>query len=457
MQTHLRWLAALAAAAALVACTDAGGSRGDAERSTPGHVSSPGQSPTIAPVRGGRVRLGFVGAPATLDPYSPLASDLTYALARPVYPSLYELDPDGVPRRSLATHLEHTTQGVVVRLKRTRWSDGSTVGANDVIASIRRARAPSGFARVTAARRISVREVSLRGHVGDWRQALATLAFVLPNGVVEGGKRAIVGGGPFRIASYTPGLRVLYKPNRDGRLTDPPLVEEVVVEFVESEDVLLQLLDDGRLDAAVPPATVNLAERLDDLDVESDAKLGWESVRLVLERSLSRSERAAVVAAVDRGALVTGFVRDDGRVSNTLHPSPESAGGRWRGSLGKKMRVPTPVKLLAPTGDELLTLMQRALQIQLIESHVKVEPITSSAADFYGRWRLDDPADVAIVRAAGAPGLAEGRAALRNLTALPIAQVRTYLAWRRAVHGLSVNPTFAGPLWNAESWWREPR
>jgi extracellular solute-binding protein (family 5) len=445
------------AAAAFVACTgsDGGGRQATASSASSG-IATPTAVPSVAPRHGGVVRIGFVGSPATLDPYSPLASDLTYALARPVYPSLYELQPDGTTRPSLARHLEHVTGGVRVFLKRTRWSDGSPIVARDVLASIRRARAPSGFARIRRARRVSQGELILGGRVGNWRRALATLAFVVPNGVPGNGHRRGVGGGPFRVGSYTPGLKLAYKPNRSGQLTDRPLLDKVIVEFVDSESVLLQLLHAGRLDAAAPPSTLNLADRLDGIDVEHDAELGWEAISLELEQSIPRSARAAVVAVANRQALVDGLVRDDGVLSNTLHPGPNDADGAWSGDLGKRSRVTTPVRLSAPAGDELTGLLQRALQIQLTEAHVGVEPLTTSAAEFYGLWRLDDPADVAILRRAGAPGLHDGAAARRRLTALPVAQVKTYLAWRPGVHGLEVNPTFAGPLWNAESWWLDP-
>ena len=399
------------------------------------------------------MRIGVVGAPATLDPYSPVASDLTFALARPMYPSLYETMPNGTSRRALARRLEHVTGGVRIFLKRTRWSDGTPVSASDVLASVRRARAPSGFARVTSAQRVSSHEVILGGRIGNWRRALAKLSFVIPNGGPGSGHRRGVGGGAWRMASYTPGLMATYKPNRSGKLTERPLLDKVIVLFVDSENVLLQLLRNGTLDAAVPPSTVNLSRRLDEMDVEHSEVLGWESLRLELEPSIPYDVRAAVAATVDREALVGGLVRDDGRLSNTLHPSPDGADGPWSGRLGKRARVATPVKLAAPAGDELTGLIQRALQIQLTEHRVAVEPLTTSAAEFYGPWRVDDPADAAVVRAAGAPGLGGGPAARRRLTALPIAQVRTYLAWRPRLHGLEVNPTFGGPLWNAEQWW----
>lgn len=411
-------------------------------------------TPSSAPRRGGTIKLGVVGAPATLDPYSPLASDLTYALARGLYRSLYRFDPAGEPRPDLARKIVATEHGVHVFLRRSLWSDGSLVTATDVLSSIERARAPSGFARITSAHAVSPRLLALKGEVGDWPRALATLSFVVPNGLPGLGHGRFVGAGPFRVSSYVPGLRVVYERNRHASIHQRSYVNKIGVEFVESESVLLELLAEDRLDAAVPPSTVNLGDRLEEMDVESASALGWESLRLELEPSLTRDERAAVIAPIDRKAIDTGLIRHAGRVSRTLHPGPGAASGRFGERVGARMRVNVPVKLASPSGDELLNLIQHVLQIQLTEAHVAVEPVNTSVAQFYGEWRLADPADVRIVRAAGAPGLRDGRRQLRDLTAFPLAQVRTYLAWRPGIEGLVANPTFEGPLWNAQRWWR---
>jgi len=63
-----------------------------------------GASTTPTPPRepSGSVVVGVYGEPATLDPYSPLASESTWQLVRPVYPSLYRMAPDGSVEADLA-------------------------------------------------------------------------------------------------------------------------------------------------------------------------------------------------------------------------------------------------------------------------------------------------------------------------------------------------------------------
>jgi MarR-like DNA-binding transcriptional regulator SgrR of sgrS sRNA len=397
------------------------------------------------------VRVGVVGSPATLDPYSPVASDLTYALVRPVYPSLYSLSPTGRPVPDLARALEPVPEGVRVTLRRMRWSDGRAITSRDVVASLRRARTPYGVERVRRARAVSRHVVVLEGPTGKWGRALATMTFVLPGGIARGRASALIGGGAWRVSRYRPGLKLVYRPNRAA--VTRPYLNKVSVFFYESEGGLLDALEDGDVDVAVPPSTINLADRLEEMGVTYDEALGWELVWLDLRQTLSRSERLALVAAINRSTLDASLIRDDGGVSYTLHPGPLGVRGPWRKGTGKRSKIEEAIRLSVPSGDELLFLIQRAIQIQLAQRKIDVDLIIGSAADFYGPWRSASPADVALTRSAGAPGLRDPRRFFTKMTAFPIAHVRTYLAWRPRLNRPQVNPTFDGPLWNMESWW----
>jgi hypothetical protein len=108
--------------------------------------------------------------------------------------------------------------------------------------------------------------------------------------------------------------------------------------------------------------------------------------------------------------------------------------------------------LSVPSGDELLELTQRVLQSQLSTAAGHVELVGIDPRTFYGAWQRHDPTDVALTRVPGAPGLRGGRAAYDNVTTLPLFQTETILAWRDGLVGLRADPTFDGPLWNAETW-----
>ena len=65
------------------------------------------------------------------------------------------------------------------------------------------------------------------------------------------------------------------------------------------------------------------------------------------------------------------------------------------------------------------------------------------------------PADAALRRRAGAPGLTDPPEVAARLPALPLFGLDTFVARRDGVHGIRVNPTLEGPLWNLHEWWVE--
>jgi Bacterial extracellular solute-binding proteins, family 5 Middle len=393
---------------------------------------------------------GVVGSPATLDPYSPIASDLTRELAAPVYPSLYRFDPMGRPHEYLARSMAPIHGGVRVTLRAARWSDGRPVTAADVVRTVRRATPPSGFSRVTSARAAGPRVVELHGTVSDWPQALATAAYVLP-----GGKPQRVSAGPLTIRSFTPGLQLVF--TRNGQWWGRSYLAAVKVVFVQSLEVLLALLQNGRLDVAAPPSSVNIRDRLRARGLNHSGALGWESIQLrFYGPELSARQRRALAASIRRRMLMTGLIREEGRTANTLHPGPgpRGADGPWSRWPTSTTRIARRIELSVPVGDELLELMQRVLQREMAHVAPDLELVAIDPETFYGRWRLDNPTQVALRRGAGAPGVRGDRDAYLRAAAFPLFQVETLLAWRDSVHGLRANPTFQGPLWNVEAWFR---
>lgn len=386
-----------------------------------------------------------MGEPASLDPYSPGATDLTYALVRPVYPSLFSLPPEGSPRPYLAAELTERAGSALVRLHPMRWSNGRPVTATDVAASIRRARPPSGFAGVEA-HVVSKRIVRLTGPVGDWPRALATAAFVLPRGRA----RPAVGAGPYRIHSVTPGLEVVYRPNP--RWAGPaPRIRTVRATFFEAQDIMLEVMKRRRLDAAALPATVNLGGRLRLAGLRHDSRLGAELVYLDLESSdLDPPERATIAAGVARGALDRGFTRSAGRVADTMapQPGPNGAAGPYGSIPRDRAAPPQPVLVTTARGDELLVLVQRALQVQLARTGVETELVTIPPRTFYGRPG-EVPPSVALRRGMAPPGPGDDP---RSLHRFPLLQVATFVAWLPDVTGPAANPTLDGPLWNLHRW-----
>ncbi len=411
--------------------------------SQPPPVPSPSEG-SARPPRGGEIVFGVLGEPVTLDPYSPVASDLTLALTRPLYPSLFRVQPDGSAVPELADSLSRMSGGSTrVTLRDANWSNGRPITADDVLATWRRAQLPSGLALASRAS-IEGNDIIFEGLGRVEKIALATRAPILPSGKVRAG----VYGGPFVLADRTPGLQLIYEPN-DEWLGEPPLLDRLIVQHIDSLEIMLALLEDGRLDAAAPPSTVNLEERLDETQLKFARDLGWESIRL--DARGGAEVATGLFAALDRVALAEGLIRSDGRIANTPWPTPgdESVEGSW--DL-PDAAIDVSASMAVPRGDELLGLLQRALQLQLLDREVALDLIDIDVATFYGPWRDSNPASVSLMRVAGGPLGEAGEPGLDPAEVLPLFQVFSYLVWQEGVEGMRVNGTFEGPLWNAQEW-----
>lgn len=390
-----------------------------------------GSSPTVA--RGGRVTFGVLGEPPTLDPYSGVASDLTYFLARPVYRSLYRTMPDGVAERDLAESL--TSEGrrrVVVRLRRARWSTGAAITAVDVVRSVRRARPPSGFAGLDAVA-VNRRTVRLTGRVsGGWAKHLADGSYVVPRR-----PDLTVGSGPFVVTSYVPGLEIVYGPNP--RSEESPRLDRIRVRFISSLEIMLALLERGRLDAAAPPSAMNLDERLAAIGLSHSETRGRETIALDLDQT-DDGLRSTIAGAVDRGLIAEGLIRDEGtEIESDLPDAAPGAG--------------VEIQLGTVSGDELLQLMQRIVQKNLAAVDVKAELVQVDPATFYGEWQNGSPIDVGLRREI-VPS-SKQRTPPEDVSWVPLFAAESFVAWNQGLNGLEAHGGLDGPLWNAEEWWRD--
>ena len=374
------------------------------------------------------LRFGLLGSPATLDPFDPRASDLTYTLARPVYPSLYRFLPDGTPQPDLVEELTERRRSAEVRLARARWSDGTPITAPDVAASARRAIHPSGFSGLRV-EILGPRALRFTGGVVDWEERLATATYVLP-----GGRAGTVYGGPYTIDRFTEGYQVVLKRNPD-YFGERALSQRIAVRVVQDLDLMLLLLERGRLDAAAPLATLNLDDRLEVRGLSYDRAIGWESIWLDLARSrLSSNETASLLGDVKWPKLEESFVRDEGELT---------LGSRFVVRASGSVRE----TLLGSTSDELVALVMRAAWFQLRASGHRIELLRVDPEILYGKWRSGGPAGIALRRATGAPGLTDPLG--RGEDALRVFEVASFVTWQEGVGGLAANPTLDGPLWDA--------
>jgi hypothetical protein len=389
----------------------------------PGARGGPLPTPTVSVSRGGTVRLGVLGEPPTLDPYGRLATATTWALARPLYRSLFRVLPDRTVVPDLAASVEEVAGGVQVTLEDTTWSDGKRVTARDVVRSVERAERPSGFAGLSARPR-GLTAVVFRGKAENWERRLATGSFVLPRG-----RAGRTYSGPFVIARRTPGLKVVLEPN-EAWAGDPARLDRIEVQYVTSLRTMMELLAGGRLEAAWLPSSVNLAERLDERAIPYSSALGTEVVSLEMSAAgLDAGERAWVIDRIDLDHLHEGLIRDEGRIAGAAEPQ------------ARPRRPEGALRLTIPAGDELLALLAQNLQIQLGPRDPIVEIAVAEPSAVYGGG-AGDPGGIKLVRTfgRGPPG------------SFALFEVDSFVAFTPGLVGVQTNPTIEGPLWNAEAW-----
>lgn len=400
-------------------------------------TDGPDRVPPREAISGGKVTFGVFGDPPTLDPYSKLASDLTYVLARPVYRSLFQIGPDGTISSDLVDldDLRPAPGGVTVELGPARWSNGEPVTARDVVYSVKTARGPSGFVGLSATA-VDRRVVRFRGSsFGDWARRLALRTFVVPRR-----RNLEVGSGPFVVTRFVPGLEIVYE--RNPRWTpEPALLDGITVRFISSTGTMLELLERGKLDAAAPPSAVNLDDRLDEVGLSHAKSRGWETISLDLDEAPAGLLRSTIGGAIDRDHIAEGLLRDDGGTLQIRGPD-------------KRLDDPdVEIQLATAAGDELLQLMQRIMQKDLARRGIRAELVQVDPATLYGPWGSGSPVDVALLREIR-PGF-RGPRVPKDFSSFPLFSVDTFVAWREGIRGLEPNGGPDGPLWNAAEWSRQ--
>jgi hypothetical protein len=313
------------------------------------------------------------------------------------------------------------------------------VTATDVVRSVRRARFPSGFAAVRAARAISKDTVDLKGSIDDWPDALATAAYVLPDGRWD----PEVTSGPLQFVRYRQDAELHLRASSGA----PVAFKDWRLQFFDQGGSLIERLSSGELDAAHLPSAVNLVDRLDRQEIAHASALGWEWIGL---KTSDDAVAGALARSVRSVALQEAFIRSDGEPEEVRWPpAGESEGNEgYPGSA-----VGASFTVAVPTGDELLAMLQKAIQLQSEERGAVMELADAEARTFYGRWQSQAPVDALLMRSVGAPFLSL-RAPEAVGPNLSLFRVKTYVAWGGSLAPLSVNPTIEGPLWDVEGWRR---
>ena len=275
------------------------------------------------PLYGGSAQVALPGAPARIDPLSPLLSDEELALL--VFDTPFRLDESGTPRPALALALEQTATRARLKLRsEVRFHDGTPVKASDLAASLERALAdPAGWtlAPIRAVHAVGddLVELELTRAAPDLPLLLATPAAA----VSPAGSRRAVGTGPFAVESMSAGdapqVRLVANAND---FAGRPYLDAITLRTYSSRVDEAQSFEAGALDLARHGSS---GARRPQLVVDGPQSIvGY----LALGRALT-DERAAQLGQLLDGAIdrerLRRLVREPARTLPPRHPVAPSA------------------------------------------------------------------------------------------------------------------------------------
>lgn len=403
---------------------------------------------------------------------------------------LLRLDPAGQLRRGLVRDWEVRTEGSgswVVRLDLLpgTWSDGSTVDAADVVATLGRhlSGGAPGFDVIQQVRPTPDGDVELvfAAPYAAWADLLVEAGSMLPSEQVEAGLDGYVDGVPvsggwFRLVEREPGLRMVFEAHPDGPLGAPAL-QRVEVLVSPSFEVALGLLEDGEADVALGHLPLNGVARAEEVDgVSATSPLGGTVVSLefraggALGGDALAARRRGVAETVDVAELVEGLLGSNGAPVTSPWPLVDAAGEPPLGEV----REGQSFALLFPAGSEVLGFSARAVQRDLVSRGMTVD-LVGEPAPRYAEVRGEEGdvalvvrrtprrpslarwADTEVARTAGAAPVdaadaRRGLAAVADLArTAPLFRVGVLHAWTD-VQGLRPSAWVGAGFWNVGEW-----
>lgn len=189
-----------------------------------------------------------------------------------------------------------------------------------------------------------------------------------------------IGNGPFRFVAHEPNRRWVFERNPDfpTELGGPPKLDRLVIAVVDEPMTKLAALTSGELDVAgIQPAHADFVRRDPRLAVLDYPLLLTNGIVFNARRApfASRGARARVAAAIDRLALVAGFVYGFGTPADGPVPPGLAAWDSLTSALGREEVVPPPEET-GPLRFELLTVgsgeaaLEQMIQAQLARAGI---------------------------------------------------------------------------------------
>jgi hypothetical protein len=422
--------------------------------------------------RGGSARVAVWSSP---DPGAPTLGGA--AVRSLVLPQLFTARPDGRWSPSLVKPGTDKTaddkQSATFGLRDGAvWSDGTPITIED----LRRSADKRFVAAVDDAGGGAIK-VTFTQPLPGWRRlwsAADSISAPAPD----------VWGGPFVVASRTPGLETVLTRN-ERWWARAPFLDELHLVLVPDSTTARQLLAKGELDVVSPLAgTVRTSQlrAVPDVKVDTVKAGGWNVVLLANSSKLGGDQRKAAFATVERARFVTVLLAGE---ATLLHgfAGPEDA--TWQGvdavagdAGGLKGRT---VDLVGMVEEPMTVLLNRSMQKRARAAGGTYE-LRQAEADRVEGWLARGEYQLAITPTYDPPGncwrcrwegvdlalatradagdvgaVAELEALLRDESrVLPLWHQDTVVATRAPLNGPAPNGYAPSPAWNAPDWWLPP-
>ena len=351
------------------------------------HSSPPKQEPR-KPKRGGALRVGLTGGTSsdTLDPDNTI-NNVDFARAFNLFNSLVELNLDAQPELSLAEEVtpnSSATAWTIRVLPDVTWHNGKSLGADDVIFTLRRIANPKspleGASQIAALdlsniEKLDARTIRIHCHTpfSTFAETLAgNFFFVVPVGFDV---KHPVGTGPFRFGTFSPGVQSSFPRFDNYWQHSHPYVDSLLITEYANETSQLDALQSGQEDVIglLSPSSITSARTNGGQVVVSRGE-GWNpfTMRVDVPPFHDNRVREAMRLIVDREEMLGAVFSGYGTLGNDVFTIFDST---YDHSLPQRHQdIPRAKALLKAAGAE-------GLHVQLVTSAI-AQGVVQSAQVF---------------------------------------------------------------------------
>lgn len=285
------------------------------------------------PQKGGHLKLGLQGGASTdvLDP-AKCTSQVCFVTGRNWGDTLIESHPtSGEPVAALAESWEPSPDARVWTFKirqGVQFHNGKELTVDDVVATLKRHSDESSQSGALGVMN-TISEVkadggnlvvSLQDGNADLPLLLSDYHLVIqPNGGTDD-PDAGIGTGPYKVASFEPGVRVTFEKNANDWRSDRGYVDSVEIVVINDATARTAALSSGQVHFInrVEPKTVDLLKRAPNVAIENTAGRGHYVfiMHCNTEPFANNDLRLALKYAMDREKMVETILRGFGTVGN---------------------------------------------------------------------------------------------------------------------------------------------